>query len=282
MNGLLTFWTRYRRNVPAVAGLGIVLSVLVLGLAASLIRPGDPWAVVSKPFLWPGADTRFPLGTDVLGRDLLSGLLHGATVSLTIGFSAAAVAAIVGMLVGSIAGYYGGWIGDLLMRLSEAFQAIPPFLQAIIIVALFGPSLWMIVLAIVAVSWSAPARLVRAETLRLRSADFIGACATFGMSDARIILTQILPNCLPPLIVSISVMVASAILIEAGLSFLGLGDPAQLSWGTMISIGRGALRSAWYMSAIPGAAIVITVMGINLVGDGLNDAFNPYLRERAR
>lgn len=282
MDGLRTFWGRYRRNIPAVFGLVIVLAVLVLGLAASLIRPGDPWAVVSTPFLWPGVDARFPLGTDVLGRDLLSGLLHGATVSLTIGFSAAVVAAVVGMLVGAIAGYYGGWIGDLLMRLSEAFQSIPPFLQAIIIVALFGPSLWMIVLAIVAVSWSAPARLVRAETLRVRSADFIGACATFGMSDARIILTQILPNCLPPLIVSTSVMVASAILIEAGLSFLGLGDPAQLSWGTMIAIGRGALRSAWYMSAIPGAAIVVTVMGINLVGDGLNDAFNPYLRERAR
>jgi peptide/nickel transport system permease protein len=282
MDWLRAFWRRYRRNIPAVLGLFIVVLALVLGLASPLIRPGDPWSVVGAPFLWPGQDPRFPLGTDVLGRDMLSGLLHGATVSLAIGFSAALAAAAIGMMVGSIAGYYGGWIGDALMRVSEAFQSIPPFLQAIIIVALFGPSMWTIVAAIVAVSWSSPARLVRAETLRIRSADFIGACAIFGMSDARIILTQILPNCLPPLIVSTSVMVASAILLEAGLSFLGLGDPSQLSWGAMISIGRGALRTAWYMTALPGVAIIITVMGINLMGDGLNDAFNPYLRERAR
>ncbi len=166
------------------------------------------------------------------------------------------------------------------MRITEAFQTVPSFLTALIIVALFKPSVTTIIAAISIVSWPGVARLVRAETLRLRGSDFVAACVTFGMSDLRIILTQILPNCLAPLIVMVSVMIASAILIEAGLSFLGLNDPSQLSWGTMIATGRDALRSAWYMSAIPGIAILVTVLGINLASEGLNDALNPSLRQR--
>jgi len=275
-------WRQFRRNRPALAGLTILALVVALGVGAPLIRPGDPWAEIAQPDLWPGEDWRFPFGSDVLGRDLLSGLLHGARVSLVIGFSAALVAGSLGTLTGSLAGFYGGWLDDALMRLAESFQTIPAFLMAIVIVALFSPSPLTIVLSIVAVSWPGVARLVRAETLRLRAADFVLACRSFGMGDARIILTQILPNCLAPVIVTISVMVASGILIEAGLSFLGLGDPSQLSWGTMIAIGRGSLRSAWYMSAIPGLAILLTVMAINLIGDGLNDALNPYLRDRSK
>lgn len=273
------FWRRYRRNIPAVGGLAIVMTVLLAGLSAHLLRPGDPWSVVGSPALWPGEDARFPLGTDVLGRDILSGLLNGARVSLAIGFAATIAASLAGTIIGLLAGYFGGWIDDLLMRFAEVFQTIPAFLLAIIIVALFSPTLLTIIFAITAISWPSVARLVRAETLRVRNADFVAACVTYGMSDFRIILTQILPNCLPPLIVTTSVMIASAILIEAGLSFLGLGDPSLLSWGTMISIGRNTLRSAWYMSALPGVTILLTVMGINLVGDGLNDALSPRQRE---
>lgn len=280
MNRNLEFWRRYRRNKPAVAGLVIVASVIVLGLIAPLVYPEDPWSIVAQPFLWPG-DAQAPLlGTDVLGRDIASGILHGARVSLRVGFFSALFAGLTGTIVGSIAGYYGGWVDDVLMRITEAFQTIPGFLTALIIAALFKPSIVTIIFAISVISWPSVARLVRAETMRLRNADFVSACITFGMSDIRVIVTQILPNCLAPLIVMVSIMIASAILIEAGLSFLGLNDPSQLSWGTMIATGRDALRSAWYMSAIPGLAIFITVLGINLMSEGLNDALNPNLRQR--
>jgi peptide/nickel transport system permease protein len=274
------FWKRYRRNRPAVAGLVIVLLVILAGLSAPLLYPADPWSIVAQPFLWPGDPGAPLLGTDVLGRDISSGILHGAAVSLRVGIFAALFAGVTGTLVGSLAGYYGGWVDDVLMRVTEAVQTIPTFLTALIIVALFKPSLATIVMAIAIVSWPRVARLVRAETLKLRGSDFVSACATFGMSDIRIIATQILPNCLAPLIVMVSIMIASSILIEAGLSFLGLSDPSQLSWGTMIATGRDALRSAWYMSAIPGIAILVTVLGINLVSEGLNDALNPNLRQR--
>jgi peptide/nickel transport system permease protein len=280
MRNVAAFWKRYRRNRPAVVGLAIVLTVIVLGLLAPLLYPGDPWSIVAAPFLWPGEPHAPFLGTDVLGRDIASGILHGARVSLRVGVFSALFAGLIGTLIGSVAGYYAGWVDDVLMRITEAFQTIPSFLTALIIVALFKPSIPTIIAAISIVSWPRVARLVRAETLRLRGSDFVSACVTFGMSDMRIIVTQILPNCLAPLIVMVSVMIASAILIEAGLSFLGLNDPSQLSWGTMIATGRDALRSAWYMSAIPGIAILVTVLGINLVSEGLNDALNPSLRQR--
>jgi len=274
------FWKRFRRNGPAVIGLGVLGLVVAAALLASVLRPGDPWSVVGPAFLWPGEDSRFPLGTDILGRDILSGLLYGARVSLAIGFTATLISSLVGTIIGLTAGYYGRWTDDGLMRMTEAFQTIPAFLLAIIVIVLFQPSMPSIISAIALISWPGVARLVRAETLRLREADFIAACRTFGMSDLRILLTQILPNCLAPLIVATSVSVATAILMEAGLSFLGLGDPTRLSWGTMISIGRDGLRTAWYVSALPGVAILITVMAVNLIGDGLNDALNPRRRER--
>jgi peptide/nickel transport system permease protein len=273
-------WRHYGRNKLAVFGLSIVTGVVICTLCAPLIRPGDPLAVVGAPFEWPGQDPRFPLGTDLLGRDLLSEMLHGAGHSLAIGICVALGASLAGSLTGLVAGYYRGSTDAILMRLAEMFQAVPGFLLVIIIVALFSPSFVTIGAAIVAVSWPSVARLVRAETMRLRGSDFVAACVTFGMSDLRILLTQILPNCLPPLIVTTSVMTASGILTEAGLSFIGLGDPAALSWGTMLATGREALYNGWYMSALPGLAIVVTVMGINLIGEGLNDAFNPRRQRR--
>jgi len=182
--------------------------------------------------------------------------------------------------MGGLAGYYGGWIDDLLMRVTEMFQTIPSFVFAILLVAIMKPSIESIVIAIAVVSWPAVARLVRGEFLSLRHREFVQACHTVGMSDIRIMLGEILPNCLSPIIVTGSLMVATAILIESGLSFLGLGDPNIMSWGFLIGAGRTVLRSAWWVCTFPGVAILMTVLAINLVGEGLNDALNPRLRER--
>ena len=215
-----------------------------------------------------------------MGRDVLAGLIHGARVSLLIGVTATAAALGIGLLVGALAGYFRGWIDDVLMRFTEVFQTIPNFIFVIVLVAIFKPTIETIVVTIGIVSWPPIARLVRAEFLSLREREFVQSCIVVGMSEPRIILTQILPNCLAPVIVLASIMVATAILIEAGLSFLGLGDPNVMSWGKMIGDARDSLRTAWYLSAIPGVAILLTVLSINLVGEGLNDALNPHLKDR--
>ncbi|MCC7275132.1 MAG: ABC transporter permease [Alphaproteobacteria bacterium] len=275
------FWRRYSRRWASVLGLALLALVVAGAAAAPLVFPADPWDMAGAPYLWPGQETGFPLGTDTLGRDVAAGLFHGARVSLLVGIAATAAALGVGILVGAVAGYYGGIVDDALMRLTEIFQTIPNFIFIIVLVVIFKPSIATIVLSISAVSWPALARLVRAEFLSLRRREFVQSCILVGMGDARVILTEILPNCLAPVIVTASIMVATAILIEAGLSFLGLGDPNVISWGSMIGAGRTSLRNAWYLTAIPGLAIVVTVLALNLVGEGLNDAFNPRLRPRA-
>lgn len=280
MEGLRDFWRRYRRKTSAVIGLALLVLVLVVALFGPLIVSGDPWDMATMPFLWPGTDAAYPLGSDTLGRDILTGIIHGSRVSLLIGFSATVAALGIGVTVGALSGYFRGWTDDVLMRITEIFQTVPTFLLAVVLVAIFKPSMLTIVLAISAVTWPSIARLVRAEFLSLREREFVQSCVVIGMGEARIIFRQILPNCLPPIIVMSSVMVASAILTESGLSFLGLGDPNLMSWGTMIGIGREAMRTAWYMSAIPGIAILITVLALNLVGEGLNDALNPRLKNR--
>ncbi len=271
------FWWRYRRNRPALGGLLLLCAIGTIAAAAPLLAPFGPWDMAGAPFLWPGEDPAHRLGTDVLGRDIFSGLAHGARVSLSIGLAATCAAVVIGTGMGALAGYLGGWMDAILMRITEVFQTIPPFLFVIVLVAVFRPSIATVILAIAVVSWPAVARLVRGEALRLRRTEFVQSCIVIGMTDRRIILTQVLPNCLAPIIVIASVMVATAVLTEAGLAFLGLSDPNVMSWGTMISIGREALRSAWYMVALPGVAILVTVLSLNLIGDGLNDALNPRL-----
>jgi len=274
------FCRRFARNRAAVAGLVVLLAIVGMALTAGLFFPDDPWDMVAQPLVWPGQDSEVPLGSDLMGRDLMSGLFHGARVSLLFGFAATLAALVIGLTVGALAGYYRGWIDDVLMRVTELFQTVPPFILAIVLVAILTPSAVTIVLAIALVSWPGVARLVRAEFLALRGREFVQAGIVLGMSDARIILTQVLPNALGPIIVSASLMVATAILLEASLAFLGLGDPNLMSWGTIIGAGRDALRTAWYIAALPGAAILLTVLGFNLVGEGLNDALNPRLRNR--
>lgn len=276
---LASFWRLYRRNYSAVAGLVILAAVIVLAATAHIFFPDDPFTLAGRP-MSPPATGGFLLGSDSLGRDVAAGIAHGAKTSLLIGLVATLVAVGFGALMGGLAGYYGGWIDDLLMRTTEMFQTIPSFVFAILLVAIMKPSIESIVIAIAVVSWPAVARLVRGEFLSLRNREFVQACHTLGMSDLRIMLGEILPNCLSPIIVTGSLMVATAILIESGLSFLGLGDPNIMSWGFLIGAGRTVLRTAWWVCTFPGLAILVTVLAINLVGEGFNDALNPRLRER--
>ncbi len=270
---------RFIRNRAALAGLAVLVLVALMALAAPVLYPGDPWDMVAEPFLPPGSPG-YPAGTDMMGRDIAAGLFHGARVSLLIGLVATAVALLIGVAVGAVAGYFGGLADNALMRVTELFQTIPAFLFAIVLVAIFRPSVATVVLAIGVVSWPPVARLTRGEFLSLRGRDFVQACVAMGMGDARIIALHVLPNALAPIVVTGSLMVATAILTEAGLAFLGLSDPNVMSWGSIIGAGREVLRTAAWITALPGVAIMLTVLAINLVGEGLNDALNPRLRGR--
>lgn len=278
MKALATFWRRFRRNRAAVAGAVALAAVAALALAGPLLYPVDPFDMVGRPSSLPFE--RFPLGTDVAGRDILAGILHGARISLLIGLAASFVATVVGVAFGAVAGYYGGRIDDVLMRTTEFFLTIPSFVLAVVVVAIFQPTVMTVTIAIAVVSWPSVARLARGEFIAQRDREYVQGCRAIGMPDWEIILLQIMPNALPPIVVVSSLMVATAILTESGLSFLGLGDPNLVSWGYMIGVSRTVLRTAWWMAAIPGAMIVMTVLAINLVGEGLNDALNPRLRKR--
>lgn len=275
----MPFWRRFCRNRSAVVGLLILAVVVFIAATANLFFPEDPFKLVGRSMSGPG-ENGFLLGSDTLGRDVAAGMAHGARVSLLIGLLATSVAVTLGVVLGAMAGYFGGWIDDVLMRFTEMFQTIPSFIFAILIVAIMKPSIQSVIIAIAVVSWPAVARLVRGEFMAMRNREFVQACHIIGMSDWRIMIREILPNCLSPIIVTGSLMVATAILIESGLAFLGLGDPNIISWGFQIGAGRTVLRSAWWVCTFPGIAIMLTVLAINLVGEGLNDALNPRLRER--
>ncbi|KQW58280.1 ABC transporter permease [Variovorax sp. Root411] len=276
------FWRRFRRNKGAVAGMVVLLIVAAVALLGPWLATNDPWAMVEQPFLRPWTEPGFLLGTDTLGRDILSGLVYGARISLLIGVVSTFVALLIGVSFGAVAGYFGGWIDAALMRFTELFQAVPSFALAIVLVAIFEPSIKSIVVAIAIVSWPPVARLVRSEFLTLRQRDFVQAALLAGQSTPRIILTQILPNAMSPIIVMASLMVATAILLESSLSFLGLGDPNQMSWGYMVGAARTVLRQAWWMALFPGLAIVLTVLALNLVGEGLSDGLNTRLHGKGK
>lgn len=276
------FWRRFARNKGAVAGMAVLLVVAAVALFGPLMAANSPWDMVQQPFLRPWTEPGFALGTDTLGRDILAGVIHGARISLLIGVVSTVVALLIGVTLGAIAGYFGGWVDAALMRFTELFQAVPSFALAIVLVAIFQPSAGSIVTAIAVVSWPPVARLVRGEFLTLRQRDFVQAALLAGQSTPRIILTQILPNAMSPIIVMASLMVATAILLESSLSFLGLGDPNQMSWGYMVGSARTVLRQAWWMALFPGLAIVLTVLALNLVGEGLNDGLNTRIDGRGR
>jgi peptide/nickel transport system permease protein len=271
-----TFWRNFARNRGAVVGLVILLLVIVVAIGAPWFFPGSPWDMAGAPFMPPG-EMGMMLGSDSLGRDVAAGIAHGARVSLLVGGVSTVVALVIGVGLGATAGYLGGWADDVVMRFTEFFQTIPSFVLAILLVAIFTPTIQSIVFAIAVVSWPPVARVVRAEFLSLRSREFVQASEVLGKSRVSIVLGDILPNALSPIVVLSSLMVASAILLESALSFLGLGDPNLMSWGFLIGSGRSVIRIAWWMSVFPGIAIFLTVLSLNLVGEGLSDALNPRL-----
>lgn len=268
---------RLLANPAAVAGALLLLLILLAAATAPWIFPHDPLDMVGPPILWPGQDHAFWLGTDTMGRDVAAGLAHGARVSLTVGVTAALLSLVIGIAIGAAAGYFGGWVDVALMRVTELLQTIPAFLLVVVIVAIARPSVTVIALSIGVASWPVVARLVRAEFRTLRESEFVQAARSLGFSHARIALLEILPNALPPVIVTTSVLVANAILMESALSFMNMGDPNAVSWGSMIGDAREMLRTAWYLAALPGVSIILTVLSLNLLGDALNDAFNPRL-----
>ncbi len=253
----------------------LLTGVIAMAMSASLIYPTDPLDMVAPALLWPGQDMDYPLGTDALGRDLAAGIVHGARVSLLVGFFAALIGLVIGTTIGALAGYFGGIIDNVLVRLTELFQTIPAILLVIVILAIGNPSVFLIVLSIGLASWPMIARLARSQFMALREADFVMAARGLGYGTSRIIIREILPNALPTIVVATSVLVANGILAEAGLSFLNLGDPNQVSWGSLIGNGRTMLRTEWYLTALPGLAIILTVLSINIIGDRLTDILNP-------
>lgn len=280
MAGLREFWRHYRRNRAAVVGLVLLSLIVAMGILAPFVFPIDPLRIVGPSEIWPAVDPRFPLGTDSLGRDVAAWIFHGAGITLLIGLVASGVATTIGVGIGALAGYYGGLLDDALMRFTEVFQTMPNLIFLLALVAVLGTDLENVVLGIGLISWTGVARLVRAEFMSLREREFVVAARALGMGDLRLIFTQILPNALPPVIVMASLIVAGAVLFESAISFLGLSDPDVASWGRLIGEGRLLIRTSWYLCAIPGLAILTTVLALNLIGDGLNDAFNPKLRER--
>lgn len=270
-------WTRFKKNHGAVAGLLFLAFIAIVAILAGWLAPADPWRIVGRPMMPPFQDWSHPLGTDTLGRDVLSGLMYGARVSLMVGFICMIATAAIGIVLGAVAGYYAGRIDDLLMRFTEFFQVLPSFVFAVVLVAIFQPSIVSIVVAIVIVSWPPVARLVRSEFLSLRSREFVEASVTVGQGNAWIIFREILPNAVAPVVALSTLMVASAILLESSLSFLGLGDPNLMTWGYMIGTSRAAIRVAWWMSVFPGIALVATVLAINSVGEGLSRTLNVRL-----
>jgi len=273
---LTLLWRRYFKNKAARVGLIILAFVLLASMLGPFVYPVNPFEMLGKKFMAPG--DKFLLGTDYLGRDVLAGIIQGSRTSLLVGFAAAAMMMTIGIFFGALAGYFRGPIEEALMRVTEFFQVVPSFLLAMVVVALFQPTLWTIIVAISISTWTGTARILRAEFLSLRERDFVTAARAMGSKNLRIILREILPNALPPMIVNASLGVGVAILFEAGLSFLGLGDPNVMSWGFMIGSSRVYLREAWWAVTFPGLAIFFTVLSLSLVGDWLNDLLNPKTR----
>jgi peptide/nickel transport system permease protein len=275
-----TFWHYFKKRRMAVGGLTLILIMFLIAGLAFFLAPYDPGKTeVSMKLKAPSF--QHLLGTDQLGRDIFSRMLYGSRISLSVGFVAVAISIFIGVLVGALAGYYGRWIDSLVMRFVDTMLCFPSFFLILAVVALLGPSIFNIMVVIGVTSWMGTSRFVRAEFLSLRERDFTQAAMALGVKDSRIIFRHILPNALAPVFVTATLKVASAILIEAGLSFLGFGvQPPAPSWGNILTEGRTYIFDAWWLTIFPGLAILITVLSFNLLGEGLRDALDPRLRGR--
>ncbi|GBE02682.1 glutathione transport system permease protein GsiD [bacterium BMS3Bbin06] len=275
MKGVL--WERFSRNKLALTGSILVVILFTVAIFAPILAPYEYDFIDRNHILEPPSRTHI-LGTDDLGRDLLSRMLYGARISLAVGFVAVGISTIIGILIGSIAGYYGGLLDRLNMRIVDVMLSIPTFFLILAVIAFIGPSIWNIMFIIGLTSWMGVARLVRAEFLSLKKREYVLAAKAIGASDIRIIFRHMLPNSLAPIIVSAVLGVASAVLLESSLSFLGLGvQPPYPSWGNILTTGQANIEIAWWLSVFPGLAILLTVLSYNLLGEGLRDALDPRL-----
>lgn len=273
------FWARFRRNKMAMAGLALVVAMFAVSLAAPWLAPYDPGQIDLQAALLPPSAAH-PMGTDPLGRDVLSRIIYGARVSLKVGFVAVGLATLIGLGIGALAGFYGGWVDFWLMRLVDLMLCFPSFFLILAVIALLEPSIWNIMVVIGLTNWMGVARLVRAEFLSLREREFVVAARALGASDFRLMVRHMLPNALAPVMVSATLGVAGAILTESALSFLGLGvQPPTPSWGNILTAGKDNIEIAWWLSLFPGLAILITVMSYNLLGEGIREAIDPRLKE---
>lgn len=283
-----SFWRelsiQFRKNHLAMGGLAVIGVLFVIALIVVLFSlfkiyfPYDPNAIdLTRKLLFPS--TVHLLGTDHLGRDVLSRMLHGSWISLTVGFVSVAIAISIGLLIGSLAGYFAGWVDAVLMRFVDIMMTFPTFFLILTVIALLGPGFWKVMIVIGLTSWTGTARFVRAEILSLRQRDFVQAARAVGVPSHRIILRHVLPNAMAPVLISATLGVAGAVLTESGLSFLGFGvQPPQPTWGNILTEGRLYIFDAWWLTLFPGLAILIMVLAFNLCGEGLRDALDPRLR----
>ena len=271
------FWKLYKRNVAAVVGLGVFAAIVLLAILAPYIAPYPPLRTRTGPSYLP-PELLHLMGTDDLGRDILSGVLQGARTSLMVGFLAVATSASIGLMIGILSGFYGGKIDLILSRVMELFMVIPRFMLGIVLVAIFGATIWNVVAVIGFLMWPEVARVVRSEYLTMKEWLFTEAARADGASNWTLMFSEILPNVVSAIVIITTLQIGNAILLEAGLSFIGAGDPNVPSWGMMLENAQAIFQRAWWTMVFPGLFLSATVLSFNLMGDGLNDALNPRLK----
>ena len=272
------FWQQFKKNRAAAASFYFIIFFILAAIFASQVSPYDPFALGNDALQAPGSG--HCMGTDDLGRDTLSRVIHGTRVPLLVGFLATATSLILGILIGAVSGYFSGRTDVILMRATEYVLVVPRFFLALLVVAMLGAGIMKIVLVIGFLGWPEVARVVRAQFLTFREREFVLAARAIGASHVKVIFQEILPNAIPPAVVVASILVARAILLEAGLSFLGLGDPNLISWGSLLSEAQERISASVWLAIFPGLAISLLVLCVNLFGDGINDVLNPKLRKR--
>jgi len=278
VSNLKVLWLRYGKNRPAVVSLVVLAFLVFVAIMGPLLSPFDPFLITPNAFVSPNHE-HF-MGTDDLGRDVYSRVLLGSRTSLFVGSVAAFTSLIIGLIAGALSGYFGGAVDRVIMALTDFFLTIPLVVFGLVLVTIFGSSIQNVILVIGVLTWPGTARIVRSQFLSLKERTFVEAARAVGAADVYIIFREIMPNALSPVVINASYQIARAILLEAGLSFLGLGDPNMVSWGAMLNEAQRFFSFSWWTAVFPGVAILLTTVALNLIGDGFNDAMNPRLKGR--